>query len=167
MSMVDRQLVLFNSPVEVGLRALVLLTDVFPDACTLERLVILDYFVVHSDDLPAGPRGLHPQTPHRSGEILVRRNALQAGLMLFYSRGLVEIRYDGSGVGYAATETSSSFLDAIDAEYVSGLRNRSTWLQSTYGGKSDAELQSVVQINIGVWGAEFEMESVLHLEDDE
>jgi len=167
MSRTDQKLILFNSPVEVGLRTLVLLTDAFPDACTLDRLVILDYFVIHSDDLPEGPQGLHPQTPHRSGEILVRRNALQAGLMLFYSRGLIEIQYRDSGVRYAATETSSSFLDTLDAEYVSDLRDRSAWLHATFGDKPDAELQSVVHSNIGIWGAEFKMESVLHLEDSE
>jgi len=167
MSTVNKRLILFNSPVEVGLRSLVLLTDLFPDACTLDRLVILDYFVIHSDDLPHGPQGLHPQTPHRSGELLVRRNAIQAGLMLFYSRGLIEIQYHVRGILYAATETSSSFLDSIDAEYVSGLRDRSAWLHSTFGDIPDAELRSMVQGNIGVWGAEFEMESVLHLEDQE
>ncbi|AMV35112.1 hypothetical protein VN12_23500 [Pirellula sp. SH-Sr6A] len=167
MSNTDTRLNLFNSPVEVGLRALVILTDIFPDACTLDRLVILDYFVIHSDDLPEGPLGLHPKTPHRSGEILVRRNTLQAGLMLFQSRGLIEIQYRKNGVCYAAMETSSSFLDAIDAEYVTDLRNRSAWLNSTLGNMPDVELHSVVQSNLGVWGAEFEMESVLHLEDKE
>lgn len=165
MSKANQKIVLFNSPIEVGLRALVLLTDVFPESCTLDRLVILDYFVIHSDDLPEGPRGLHPQTPHRSGEILVRRNVLQSGLMLYHSRGLIEIEYHASGVRYAATESSASFLDAIDAEYVSELRDRSAWLYATFKDKPDSALQSVVKNNIGNWGAEFEMESVLYLED--
>jgi hypothetical protein len=131
----------------------------------LDRLVILDYFVIHSDDLPEGPQGLHPQTPHRSGELLVRRNVLRSGLMLFYSRGLISIQYQDRGVRYVATDSSSSFLDSIDAEYVAGLRSRSAWLHSAFGDMTDSDLQSVVQRNIGVWGAEFEMDSVLHLED--
>jgi hypothetical protein len=167
MSTSDQRTVLFNSPVEVGLRSLVLLTDLFPDAATLDRLVIFDYFVVHSDDLPDGPPGLHPQTPHRSGEILVRRNVLQSGLMLFYSRGLIEIQYHEKGIRYSATEMATSFLDSIDAEYVANLRDRSAWLHFNFGDKQDAELQSLVQSNLGVWGAEFEMESVLYLEEGE
>jgi hypothetical protein len=167
MSTGDQFLSPFNSSVEVGLRALVILTDTFPVSCTLPRLVALDYFVIHSDDLPQGPRGLHPQTPHRSGEILVRRNSLQAGLMLFYSRGLIEILYRDSGIEYAATERASGFLDALDAEYVIGLRERSAWLREQYGSETDEALQSIVSAHIGVWGAEFEMESVLVLENEE
>lgn len=157
----------FNSPVEIGLRALVVLNEIFPESCTLHRLVILDYFLVHSDDLPNGPRGLHPQTPHRSGEILVRRAALQAGLMLFYSRGLIDRLYRESGVEYAASEISAGFLNSLDAEYVNGLRIRSEWLRTNYANATDDELQSVVRENIGRWGAEFEMESVLVLESEE
>lgn len=47
----------FNGPVEIGLRALCVLTTAFPAAYALQRLVIFDYFLVHSDDIEGGPRG--------------------------------------------------------------------------------------------------------------
>jgi hypothetical protein len=165
MSNGERLITTFNSAVEVGLRALVLLNDIFPHSYSLHRLVILDYFAIHSDDLPQGPQGLHPQTPHRSGEILVRRSTLQDGLMLFHSRGLIDIVYLDTGVEYSASERSSSFLDSLDSEYVAVLRDRSAWLQANYASSTDAELQAIVRDNIGVWGAEFEMASVLTMED--
>ena len=40
----------FNSSVEVGLRALAVLTAYHPAAHGLQRLTVLDYLVVHSDD---------------------------------------------------------------------------------------------------------------------
>ena len=166
MSMARPTTLLFNSPVEIGLRALVLLNESFPSACTLQRLVILDYFVVHSDDLPDGPIGLHPKTPHRSGEILVRRRLLQAGLMLFHSRGLLDIQYSVTGVEYVATERSTSFLDSLDTDYIHDLRIRAAWLQLQFATTDDEELQSIVRANIGVWGAEFELESLLIVEDE-
>jgi hypothetical protein len=51
----------FNSAVEIGLRSLCLLTAAFPAAYSLQRLVVFDYLLVHSDDMPGGPPGLHPQ----------------------------------------------------------------------------------------------------------
>ena len=50
----------FNGPIEIGLRALVVLTEAFPAAYSLQRLVISDYLVVHSDDAD-GPQGCTPK----------------------------------------------------------------------------------------------------------
>ena len=83
----------FNSPLEVGLRALIVLTESHPVAHSLQRLTVLDYLVVHLDDAPDGPPGLHPQTPYRAGELLLRRGVLEQGLLLYQSRGLVERRF--------------------------------------------------------------------------
>jgi hypothetical protein len=158
------ELVPFNSPLEIGLRALAILAEAFPDAYSLQRLVILDYFAVHSDDLPGGPTGLHPKTPHRSGELLVRRTVLQDGLILYQSRGLVEQRFEVSGVYYSATEHSASFLDTLRSDYSKQLRERASWLVDEFRNARDSELEALVRKHIGEWGAEFETESVLWIE---
>jgi hypothetical protein len=155
----------FNGPVEIGLRALAILTDAFPAAFSLQRLVVFDYLVVHSDDVPGGPVGLHPKTPHRGGELLVRRRVLQHGLLLYQSRGLIEQRYDKAGMFYSATERSAAFLDSLQTEYVFGLRERASWLIDSFGQLPDEELEHLVHENLGAWGAEFAMESVLWTEE--
>jgi len=155
----------FNGPVEIGLRALAVLTNAYPDAYSLQRLVVFDYLIVHSDDVPDGPPGLHPQTPHRGGELFVRRGALQEGLLLYQSRGLVERRYKDSGVLFAATERSAAFLDVLRAQYVAGLRERAAWLVESFGQIQDADLDKMVREHVGKWGAEFAMESVLWAEE--
>lgn len=161
-----QRLLPFNTPIETGLRSLCVLTAGFPVASSLQRLVILDYLLVHSDDIPGGPPGLHPQTPHRSGEILVRRGLVQAGLLLYQSRGLIETAYTSEGVFFAATDHAASFLDALDARYVSGLRERAAWLAERFGSFADHELDTLVREHIGEWGAEFSLESVLWAEDE-
>lgn len=150
----------FNGPIEIGLRALVILTEAFPDAYSLDRLVISDYLVVHSDDAN-GPQGLHPQTPRRNGELLVRRESLQQGLLLYQSRGLIERRYEPDGIVFAATEASAAFVDVLESRYVSELRSRTEWLISRFHGLADIELQDFIKKRLGDWGAEFEFESVL------
>ena len=154
----------FNGPVEIGLRALALLTEAFPAAYSLQRLVVYDYLAVHSDDVPGGPPGLHPKTPHRGAELLVRRAVLEQGLLLYQSRGLVERRYTEDGVMLAATERSAAFLDALKSPYLRLLRNRAAWVMSDFGEHSDVALALIASEHIGEWGAEFEMESVLRLE---
>lgn len=155
----------FNGPIEVGLRALAVLNEAFPKAYSLQRLVIFDYLVVHSDDVPGGPRGLHPKTPHRGSELLVRRSALQDGLLLFQSRGLLERRFEEVGIFFSATERSAAFLDALRTEYTLDLRERAKWVVCGYGEIPQEELENMVREHLGRWGAEFELESVLWIED--
>jgi hypothetical protein len=155
----------FNSPIEIGLRALCVLTTAFPTAYALQRLVVFDYFLVHSDDIEGGPEGLHPQTPHRGGEILVRRGVLQEGLTLYESRGLVERVYKDGGIFFGATDKSADFLDTLSTEYLKGLRARADWVVDSFGLLDDAELDAMVRARIGTWGAEFSMESVLWTEE--
>lgn len=157
----------FNGPIEIGLRAVTLLCEVFPSAYSLQRLVISDYLLVHSDDMPGGPPGLHPKTPHRGGELLVRRAVLEQGLMLYQSRGLVERHYTEAGVMFAATERTAAFLDALSSAYAVQLRERAVWLVSLLGESSDDDLLRITNSQVGKWGAEFTMESVLKVEDAE
>ncbi len=155
----------FNGPVEIGLRALAILNDSYPSALSLQRLVVFDYLLVHSDDIPGGPIGLHPQTPHRSGELLVRRNMLENGLLLFLSRGLIDRHYTEHGVLFSATDRSAGFLDVLSSEYLAHLRERAAWLVTEFGGLSDDEITQLAEKHIGEWGAEFEMESVLNAQE--
>lgn len=155
----------FNGPVESGLRACVLLYSLFPDTASLQRLVTFDYLLIHSDDVPDGPAGLHPKTPYRSGELLVRRDTLRRGMLLYMSRGLIDDLYRESGLAYAATERTGSFLDALTSEYVIALRTRSEWVAERFASFDDHDLDGLVKQHLGDWGAEFEMDSVLWSED--
>jgi hypothetical protein len=151
--------------VEIGMRALCVLTTAFPAAYALQRLVVFDYFLVHSDDIGGGPEGLHPRTPHRGGEILVRRGVIQDGLALYESRGLIERVYKDGGIFFAATDKSADFLDTLSTEYLADMRDRADWVVDSFGALDDAELSTMVRDHIGTWGAEFAMESVLWTEE--
>ena len=154
----------FNGPVEIGLRALCLLSTAFPTAYALQRLVIFDYFLVHSDDI-GGPEGMHPKTPHRGSEILVRRGVIQDGLTLYESRGLIERVFKDGGIFFAATDKSADFLNTLSTEYLTGLRERADWVVESFDAFGDMALDTIVRERIGTWGAELSMESILWTEE--
>lgn len=162
----DLPIIPFNGAVEIGLRCLTVLSEAYPSAYSLQKLVVFDYLAVHSDDAPGGPSGLHPQTPNRGGELLVRRDMLRQGLMLYQSRDLVERRFEENGLYFVATDRSGSFLDALDADYVAALRRRASWVVDSFGTLLDDDVAGFVQDHIGEWGAEFEWSSVLWAEDE-
>lgn len=154
----------FNSAVETGLRTATMLYALFPEPAALHRLVIFDYLLIHSDDVPDGPPGLHPRTPYRSGELLIRRDSLQLGMLLYMSRGLIEDLYLETGLKFSATETTGSFLDALKSEYSYTLRDRAIWVVEHFSSFTDSDLDAYVKQHLGQWGAEFEFESVLWTE---
>lgn len=147
---------LFNSPLECGLRLLFVLNALRPGRCDLQRLVNYDYLLLHSADVEGGPPSLHPASPFRGGEWLVRRDAIADGLGLMHARELLEKSYDRSGISYAGTEMTNAFLGLLRNDYARNLADRSSWLAERFGAMSDEALSNFMRVNVGRWGAEFD-----------
>lgn len=154
---------LFNGPVEVGLRSLVLLIEAFPKDLDLQRLVTLDYFSVHSADVTDGPPSLHPPSPLRAGEVAVRRELIEEGLRLYRARGLVSQRLSREGIHYVADDSAAAFVDALTSTYVARLRERAKWIFQSLGFLDEDTLATVLNDSLGRWRTEF---AVLATEGD-
>jgi hypothetical protein len=146
---------LFNGPVEIGMRAAMVLANAYPERLDLNRLVILDYIVVHSGDIPDGPPSLHPPTPLRAGEVTVRRGLLENGLHLLAMKGLVVRHLDESGITYAAQSEITAFLDALTSGYAHAVRDRAEWAVQRLNRLTDIQVQEIFEESIGRWKTEF------------
>jgi len=151
----------FNSPLECGLRALVLLAAAEPAACDLQRLIFYDYLLVHSGDVSDGPESIHPPTPLRSGEALVRRHWIERGLMLMISRELVVRNFTEQGIMYQASSLTTSFLRYMEQPYTRKLRDRAQWVIERFDEYSDQQLLDFFKANLDRWGGEFIHEELL------
>lgn len=145
----------FNSPLEAGVRTIGVLVPAHPRAFDVQRLVAFDYLVVHSGDI-GGPESLHPRLPHRSAELLVRRNIVERGLHLMIHRGLVERQVATNGIAYRAGELAQTFLSALTAPYVAALRERGEWVIRTFGDMTDDTLRQAMDQVFGRWIEEFQ-----------
>lgn len=149
---------LFNSPLETGVRSVVLLDAAAPKAYDLTHLTWLDHLVVHTDDLPEGEPSLHPDIPQRSGELVVRRSVVEEGLKLMARLHMVEVQYTEEGILYAATEEASLFVQLVRTEYGRTLKQRAAWLVN-YVMHSDPQLLvNLIQEKVGRWTVEFQGE---------
>jgi hypothetical protein len=156
----ERDTSVFNSPLEIGLRVLYLLSELQPNGCDLQRLVYYDYILVHSSDVPDGPKSIHPKIPHRSTEILVKREILKRGLTLMHSKQLVDSIFDSNGITYKATKYTEKFLEYNKSEYANKLKIISSWLVKKFQTYSDESLSLFIKNNMDVWGGEFSKESL-------
>jgi hypothetical protein len=146
----------FNSPIETGMRALILLALSYPSQLDLQRLLEYDYIMVHTSDVD-GPPSIHPALPLRSGELLVRRQLIERGLMLMISRGLVTRHATPNGFSYQAEDDAGPFLDALDAEYLTDLKDRATWVIDRFHEMSDQEIRFMLTKVYDQWSREFQI----------
>jgi hypothetical protein len=144
----------FNSSLETGMRALVILVSSYPKSLDLQRLVDFDYLVVHSGDVD-GPASLHPPLPMRAGELLIRRNIIEVGIMLMMSRGFIVRVVTGSGIEYVASDTAMPFLDSLVTSYMRDLHARADWVVSNFGETPIASLQAITAQFFDKWTSQF------------
>jgi hypothetical protein len=146
----------FNSLLETGVRSLTILVSAFPAAFDLQRLVEMDYLVVHSGDAD-GPESLHAPLPLRAGELLVRRGLIEKGLMLMMSRNLVRRMPSEDGFHYIAEEAAAPFISSLTAEYSLRLRARSEWAVNRFRETSTDEIRRITHRLFERWSSEFQL----------
>lgn len=145
----------FNGPLEAGMRAVALLGAAFPKTYDLQRLVAFDFLLVHTSDV-GGPESLHPPTPHRSAELLVRRKLVEDALLLMMTRDLVQRQITPDGIKYVAGENATTFLASLSTNYFCALKVRASWLVKTLGHHSDQDFRSVMRRFFDDWVEEFQ-----------
>ncbi|MEU6135241.1 ABC-three component system middle component 2 [Nocardioides sp. NPDC047086] len=143
-----------NSPLEVGLRVLMLLQEVFPQHLDLNQLVLLDHSLLHSADL-GGPDSLHPAAPIRAGELGVKREAIEAGLEVMVRAELAQAGVGDSGIEFWASESADGFTNLLETAYASQLHLRATWVVDYFGTLDEQSLRSALSSVVTHWSEEF------------
>jgi len=145
----------FNSPLETGVRSLAILHAAFPASFDLQRLVEMDYLVVHSGDAE-GPESLHAPLPLRAGELLVRRGLIEKGLILMMSRGLVQRLPGQDGFGYVAGENAAPFIASLTDDYSASLKQRAHWAVQRFSKMSTEEIRKFTHRFFAGWSSQFQ-----------
>ena len=140
---------------ETGIRSLAILVAAHPASFDLQRLVEMDYLVVHSGDAD-GPESLHVPLPLRAGELLVRRGLIEKGLMLMMSRGLVQRLPSVDGISYVAGEAAAPFLSSLTVDYLVRLRERAEWVTRRFEGVSTEEISRITHRYFERWSSQFQ-----------
>lgn len=151
----EHQPITFNGPLEAGIRAVSILGAAYPQTYDLQRLVALDYLLVHTGDIN-GPDNLHPPTPTPSAELLVRRKLIEQSLLLMMTRDLVEREVTADGIKYGAGENAVMFLSSVSSKYLVALKERAAWLVENLGNLTDEQFKSMMRRFFDRWVEEFQ-----------
>lgn len=144
----------YNSPMEFGLRALFIMSAAQEQYFDLQRLIFLDYLVVHSDDVEGGPIGLHAKIPYRSAEIFVKRAIIEEGLRDLAGKELVNVIFNASGVNYQISELGVQFVNLFQSNYAEQLSQVCQWLYKRFSMYSTVDLEQFIGGHLTSWGGE-------------
>lgn len=145
---------LFNSRLEAGIRAVVVLESLRPGTADLTEMVLFDHVVVHTADL-GGPPSLHAQVPARKGELLVRRKLVEAGLELMQRCHLVERQGTELGLEWRASEDAASYVELLEADYSAHLRACAEWIGQQVRSMTKPEFRAFARSALGDWSDSF------------
>ncbi|MEU5943863.1 ABC-three component system middle component 2 [Micromonospora sp. NPDC047548] len=144
-----------NSPVEVGLRAVILLTAAYPRAFDIDTLVLLDHSLIHSGDL-GGPPSIHPDVPIRAGEIGLKKTVLEDALRLMMRANMVDLAISTGGMKYVAADNAEAFVSALESSYVLRLIDTAQWVAQEFTDDTHEETRRRLRRILGRWTEELD-----------
>ncbi len=152
----------FNSTLETGIRALVVLEAFYPRRCDLMEMTWFDHLVVHTGDFDEQdvPESLHPDLPNRTGELLVRRQLVERSLRMMQQMHFVDVFETEAGIEFCASEETPSYVGLLQTPYSLALKHRAKWMADRFAKQGSAEIRELIESRIGRWTAEFRADKV-------
>lgn len=135
---------LYNSPIEIGIRTLILLNEFDPIVLDLTQLIWFNHVVVHTKDF-GGPESLHPKLEDRSGELVVLRALIQDGFAFFQRFGLVRMQNAEEGFCYAPTDDGTAFVSLLRTRYALDLMQKSKWVVNSFFPLGKKRIEEIIR----------------------
>lgn len=144
---------LFNTPLEAGMRAVILLEAFEPAQFDIATISLLDYFLVHTADAD-GPESIHPDVSARGGEFFVRRHLIEQGIALMMRSSLIEQVPTSSGFLFYTHETAAAMLDLLSTNYNRRLLAAADWLALQARKRGEVAFLRHLKSRIDRWSQE-------------
>jgi len=145
---------IYNTPIELGLRSLIILETSKDQFMDLEKIMYLDHLCLNTSDL-SGPDSLHAPIPNRGVQVFSKKALIQKGLSIMLSKELIQLIVKPDGFFYQVTEAGKVFLSLFQTKYFFDLVDRCKWVMERWGHSSTQEIKSFIDVNIQHWGGEF------------
>lgn len=135
---------LYNSPVEIGAR-IILLLEGLARRLDLDELIFLDYASIYSGDFRGEP-SMHPVLLNRLAELVRRREIFPGAIKLFTAKGLMTSQVDEYGVRYSITDAGRVFATKLTTEYHADFSRRVSWVEGNID-YLDAQRRSIYKVD--------------------
>lgn len=135
---------LFNTPFEMELRSLLLLSVLGESPVSIDRVVILDFISCYGADFELAAINLHGNNRVKFGEISNRRSLLKEAIKTLVVKGMVDVTVD-RGYLFSISDVGKKYVDKFECEYSEDYLKVSKEVVTKYKDKSDEELMEIIQ----------------------
>ena len=135
---------LFNSPFEMELRTVLLLSVARNTPFTVERILALDFITCYAADFGLPYVNLHGQNSLKYGEISNRRMLVQESVKSLVVKGLVSVTTD-RGYLFSISEEGKKFARKFTSSYAKDYKEISKVAVKKYKNDSDENILAMIQ----------------------
>lgn len=108
---------IFNSSFETGLRVLLLLSSIQPQAATVDRITAYDFITVYGKDFGVSEINLHGNSNFNFSELATKRANCNEGIKEFVLNGLISINRTDEGFTYFLNQTGKKYVSNLSSDY--------------------------------------------------
>ena len=135
---------LFNSPFEMELRTLLLLSADTKNAYSIDRIVSLDFIVCYAADFNLPYGNLHGQNNYKYGEISNRRLLVQTAIKTLVTKGLVNVLIE-RGYLFSISEQGQKYIRKLKDSYAVEYKRIAKAVVKKYRKDSDEDILASIQ----------------------
>ena len=135
---------LFNTPFEVSLRILLILSAVKPHSITIDRIAAYDLMTVYGRDFGMAEQNLHGENQFSFSELPAKRKQLNGALRSLVLDGFVSVAPSPRGFLFGLNERGREFVKSMQSEYAAAYRETVKKTHRMFGKTSDASLLSKI-----------------------
>ncbi|CUP73500.1 ABC-three component system middle component 2 [Clostridium baratii] len=143
-----------NSPLEVALRALIILSTNTNKFYSIEKLAYLDQIITHMKDYGLMEQNLHNKSIFLESELITKQILLKRGLLYLVSKDLVQVIIKDSKIYYKSNKFSDLFLNTFTSIYYDDYKLFANIVIKKFGKTHTNLLKNVVLENIYLKGVE-------------
>lgn len=145
---------IYNTPIEIGMRSLIILGVGGDQLMDLEKIMYLDYLCLNTSDIN-GPKSLHAPIPNRGVQVFSKKELIQKGLAIMVTKELIILVVLPEGFFYQITPAGKLFLELFQTNYFLELNERCKWVVSRWGSLNTNQIKLFIDNNIQKWGGDF------------
>ena len=133
-----------DTPFEMSLRVLLLLSAKPRTIMSADMLAIADTFTIYSETFGIAAENIHDGGAHIFGEYDARRELVKEAVKMLVLRGLCDVIQNENGFYYTISDSGKIYADSLDSEYAATYREAVTAVHGFISGKTERELFALI-----------------------
>ena len=135
---------LFNTPFEIGLRAMLILATTRSRGMTIDRITAYDFMTIYGSDFGVSEKNLHGINHFSFSELTSRRAVCSEGVKSFVLDGLIAVKWGKGGFTYSLSSYGKQYIKKLDSDYKEQYTQDVNEVHTKYGRQTDTALMKLI-----------------------